>query len=93
MESSMSIKKLLVHTALGAMIGVGALAATATTASAAVVCNRSGDCWHTTDRYRNRPSFGITVHDDNWRWRGRDHYRWRKHEGRGYWRNGLWGTF
>ena len=39
------------------------------------------------------PRAGIVVHDDNWRWRGRDHYRWREHEGRGYWRNGIWLNF
>jgi hypothetical protein len=89
MESSMSIKKLLVHTALGAMIGAGALAVTATSASAYVACNRHGDCWHTNDHVF-APHFGVTVHDNNWRWRGRDHYRWREHRGHGYWRSGVW---
>jgi hypothetical protein len=90
------MKKLLLQGAFAALIGVGGLAATATSASAYVVCNRGGDCWHTTERYRYRPHFGITIHNDNWRWRerhGRSHYRWREHEGRGYWRNGLWVTF
>ena len=31
----------------GALIGIGILAVTATTASAAVVCNDDGDCWRT----------------------------------------------
>jgi hypothetical protein len=35
----------------------------------------------------------VVIHDDNWRWRDRDHYRWREHEGRGYWRNGIWLSF
>ena len=89
MESSMSIKKLLIQTALGAVIGAGALAATATSASAYVACNRAGECWHTADR-GFRPGFGITVHEDNWRWRDRDHFRWHEHPGRGYWRSGVW---
>lgn len=84
----MDIKKLM----LGAIMGVGALAATAGSASAYVACNRHGDCWHVRDRYNYHPRWGITIHDDNWRWRGH-HYRWREHEGRGYWRNGVWITF
>jgi hypothetical protein len=86
------MKKLLLQSAFAALIGVGGLAATATTASAYVACNRAGDCWHTTERYNYRPHFGIRIHDDNWRWHGRN-YRWREHTGRGYWRNGLWVTF
>jgi len=92
METKM--KKLMIQGAVAAVIGFAALAGTATTASAYVVCNRSGDCWHTSERYRYRPHFGVVVHDDNWRWRDRDrHYRWREHSGRGYWRNGIWLTF
>ena len=86
------MKKLLLQGAFAVLIGVGGLAATTTSASAYVACNRSGDCWHTTERYTYRPSFGISIHDDNWKWRGH-HYRWREHDGRGYWRNGLWVTF
>ena len=86
------MKKLLLQSAFAALIGAGALAATATSASAYIACNRAGDCWHTHDRYRYPSGFGIVVHRDNWHWRGH-HYRWHEHEGRGYWRNGLWITF
>jgi hypothetical protein len=89
MEISMTMRKLL----LGAAIGVSALAATVGSASAYVACNRAGDCWHTQDRYTYRPAFGVTVHDEGWRWRDHDRYRWREHNGRGYWRNGVWLTF
>ncbi len=93
----MIMKKLMLQGAAAAIIGVAALAGTATTASAYVVCNRAGDCWHTSERYNYRPHFGVVVHDDNWRWRDRDHdrrhYRWREHDGRGYWRNGIWLSF
>jgi hypothetical protein len=81
-------------------VGVGAVAATTavttTSASAAVVCNREGDCWRTKGRYAYRPAWGIRVYDDNWRWhhRDRDRYRWRDaRPGRGYWRSGVWVTF
>lgn len=79
---------------LGAVVAAGAIATMAGPASARIACNRFGDCWHVTDRYEYRPAFGITVHDDNWRWRHHDRYRWREHAGRGYWgRNGVWITF
>jgi hypothetical protein len=72
-----------------------ALALTASSASAYIACNRSGDCWHVKERYKYRPDFGISIHPDNWRWRDHDHarYRWREHEGRGYWREGVWIQF
>jgi hypothetical protein len=33
------------------------------------------------------------IHPDNWKWGDADHYKWREHEGRGYWRDGVWVTF
>ena len=64
-------------------------------ASAKIVCNDKGDCWHVHDAYTYPPEAGIVVHEDNWRWEDADHdkYRWHEHEGRGYWRNGVWITF
>jgi hypothetical protein len=84
-----TMKKLILAT----IIGAGALAATATTASAEIVCNREGDCWHVREHYDYQPSFGLVVHDDNWRWRDADHFRWREHDGRGYWKGGVWLSF
>ncbi|HSM94657.1 MAG TPA: hypothetical protein VLT91_01345 [Rhizomicrobium sp.] len=82
------------RTLTAALVGAGALAISATTASAYVVCNDRGDCWHTHERYSYPTGFGIVIHDDNWRWRHHHHhYRWREHDGRGYWRNGIWVTF
>jgi hypothetical protein len=77
---------------LGTIAGAGAFAALAAPASAYVACNRERDCWHATDRHDYKRGWGITVHDDNWKFRG-DRYHWREHEGRGYWRNGAWITF
>jgi hypothetical protein len=79
---------------LGAIAGAGVMIAAAAPASAYVVCNRYGSCWHATERYDYRPAFGLRIHDDNWRWGHRSHYRWREHDGRGYWnRSGVWITF
>jgi len=80
-------------TLIAGLIGAGALAITATSASAYVVCNDRGTCWHTHDRYAYPTGFGITVHEDNWRWHRHNYYHWREHNGRGYWRNGVWVTF
>ncbi|MBV9549766.1 MAG: hypothetical protein JO256_08860 [Alphaproteobacteria bacterium] len=87
----MTLKKLL----LGAALGVGALIGVASSASAYVVCNREGDCWHTESRYRY-PGIGFSYHPDDWyfhqRWDA--DRRWREYNrGRGYWRGGVWVTF
>lgn len=82
---------------LGAIGGAAALATFAGPASAYVACNREGDCWHTETRYE-RPGIHFDYHPDDWyfhrHWDSdRDHH-WREyHEGRGYWRNGVWITF
>jgi len=69
-----------------------ALGLTATAASAEIVCNREGDCWHVREHHEYRPEFGLIIHPDNWRWEEHEHkrYRWREHEGHGYWREGRW---
>jgi hypothetical protein len=84
--------KCLTNAVLGAAC---ALALTATAASADIACNREGDCWHAKTRYEYRPEHGVTVHPDSWAWADHEHdkYRWREHEGRGYWLNGVWVGF
>ena len=79
--------------AVVAALSIGSLAISTLSASAAIVCNREGECWHVRGRYEARPEFGLTVHENNWRWGGGEKYKWREHEGRGYWRNGVWIRF
>ena len=83
------MKKVLIATA-AAVIGLTAMA---TEASAAIACNREGECWHVRNAYTYRPEFGVTIHENNWRWGTADRFRWREHTGRGYWRNGVWIRF
>jgi hypothetical protein len=47
------------------------------------------------DRYTYQPTFGVVVHNDDWKWDNAEaaRYRWREHEGRGYWHNNVWVTF
>lgn len=80
----------------GAVIGAAcALTLGATAASAAIVCNDDGDCWHVKEKYQYRPEFGVQIYPDNWKWADHEHkkYRWREHNGRGYWRKGVWIEF
>jgi hypothetical protein len=69
-----------------------ALALGATSASAAIVCNNDGDCWHVKNHYDYKPELHLRVHPDNWKWRESDasHYRWHEHNGHGFWRGGVW---
>jgi hypothetical protein len=69
-----------------------AAALCATPASAAVVCNDEGDCWHVKGRAEYKPELKLRVYNDDWKWADHEHdkYRWREHEGRGYWRGGVW---
>jgi hypothetical protein len=80
-----SVTKILLPLVLGA----GALAFSALNASAAIVC--SGPvCWHTHEAYEYPPDAGVVVHPDTWRWGPGEHYSWREHPGRGYWRGDRW---
>ena len=68
------------------LVAASALALTAGSASAAIVCNDDGDCWHVRGRPHFRPELKLRIYADDWN----DHYRWREHVGRGYWRKGVW---
>jgi hypothetical protein len=81
--------------AVGLFMGAGVLAATTSTASAYMACNHDGDCWHT-DKKVAAPGVRFDYHPDDWyfhqKWDGNDrHYR-DYHEGRGYYKGGLWIT-
>jgi len=87
-ENDMRLSKL----AAGAILGAGFLAASAMSASAAIVC--SGNvCWHTHETYTYPPESKVIVHEDNWKWGPTEKFTFREHEGRGYWRGGRWVTW
>lgn len=77
------------------MLGcVALIGLTATAASAKIVCNDDGDCWHV-KKYRDYPpDVKLRVYEDDWRWSDGDkaRYRWREpgHDRHGYWRGGVW---
>jgi hypothetical protein len=85
--------KRLLKMSLMPVLGLGAMLGVASTASAAIVCNGEGACWHVRRPYAYPPAYGVVVHPDNWRWGPGEHYTWREHPGRGYWRSGVWVRF
>ena len=94
----MTKRNLLINVTIGALMSIGALAASAGSASAYVVCNHDGDCWHVDTRYRY-PGTGYVYHPDDWYFHRDwdndkdDHWRSQYHKERGYWRGGVWVTF
>ena len=57
-----SLRTVLFSAAAGASL----LAASAISASAAIVC--SGNvCWHTTERYEYPPDARVTIREDSWK--------------------------
>jgi hypothetical protein len=73
-----------------AVVAASALALSATTASAEIVCNDDGECWHVKHHADYKPEFKLHIHPDSWKWKDHDHYKWREHEGHGYWHSGVW---
>jgi hypothetical protein len=69
------------------------LALSSTSTSARIVCNADGDCWHVHQDYTYQPERGLTVHPDHWKWTDGEHFSWREHNGRGYWKGGNWEEF
>jgi hypothetical protein len=85
--------KLLAKLSAAALLAGGTLALSAASATAEIACNGEGQCWHVHHRYTYAPEAGVVIHPDGWRWGVGDHYVWREHTGRGYWRNGIWIKF
>ena len=83
---------LLRKSLLAVAAGAAVLTVSAVSASAAVVCS-GRTCWHTTERHQYPAHARVVVHDDNWKWRRHERYRWREHEGRGYWNGSRWMTW
>ena len=78
--------------ALAGLVGASAIAMT-TSANARIVCNEEGDCWHTQTVYVYPPTLGLTIHENDWKWKEGEKRRWREHEGKGYWKGDRWEEF
>jgi hypothetical protein len=61
-----------------ALVCASALTLTATSASAAIVCNDDGDCWHVSGQPDYQPELKLRIYGDDWKWSDNDHYRWRE---------------
>jgi hypothetical protein len=91
-----SRKNVLSAAAIAALMSAGALVIATAPAAARVICNAEGDCWHTDAAAPVVPGVQFNVHPDDWyfhqTWQGSDrHYR-DYHEGRGYYKGGVWIT-
>ena len=82
-----------VKLAVAGFAGLGLLALSSASASARIVCNEDGDCWHVHEEYAFPPGAHIVIHPDNWRWGEGEHFVWKEHPGRGYWGGGEWHNF
>ena len=87
------MKKILLSASAAALLALGGLGFSSVAANAYMACNRDGDCWHTESRVR-APGVRFDYHPDHWyfhqKWDGGDrHYR-DYHEGRGYYKGGVW---
>ena len=92
----MELKKTLGLCSAATFLCLAALGASVTSANAYIACNRDGDCWHT-ERRVAAPGVTFDWHPDDWyfhqHWDADKNRRFRDyHEGRGYWRGGVWVT-
>ena len=78
------------NTIVAALISAGAFAFSVVSASAYIVCNDTGVCWHTHNPYDYPPEAHVTVHENEWHWDPNEHYIFREHAGRGYWSGDNW---
>ncbi len=83
------------HRGCGADVGERPVALSTTPASARVVCNAEGDCWHTDAAAPVVPGITFSAHPDDWyfhqHWDA-DHRFRDYHDGRGYYKGGVWIT-
>lgn len=85
--------KRILFAAVAAAIGAAALSAAP--ASAAIVCNAGGDCWHTDHKETYGRDMRVVRHNDDWyfhqKWEANKTQHWRDyHEGHGFYRDGVW---
>ena len=79
------LRRILSATAIGtAMIAISTIGA-----SAAIVC-QGNVCWHVHEAYDFPHEAGVVVHKDDWHWGPHEKFRFREHEGRGYWHGEKW---
>ncbi len=77
---------------LGALVAASGFAV-ATSASAAVVCNRYNECWHVHDHLDYPADVGISFYDDAWRFPDTTYHWVKDRDDRGYWLHGRWHRF
>lgn len=66
--------KLLGTSVFVALVSAWAISLSTAPATASIVCNDEGACWHAHEAYEYPPDVGIVIHPDNWRWRNDERY-------------------
>jgi hypothetical protein len=86
------LKTVLKTGALGAVVAIGALAVTTTSASAYIACNRWHDCWKVPTRVAYPANVGVSWYPDTWVGYRGSGYHWNATvpAGRGYYYRGRW---
>jgi hypothetical protein len=72
---------------IAAVMGAGIAAFSASSALAYVACS-GNTCWHVKERYKYPARSKVIIHEDNWT--PSAGVTFKEHEGRGYWRGGVW---
>jgi hypothetical protein len=76
-----------------AFSGLSIVAMSSLKASARIVCDTDGNCWHVHEDYAYPPGTHIETYPDDWHWKEGEKRAWKEHEGRGYWHGGQWQAF
>jgi hypothetical protein len=77
---------------IASSMAVAAFGVASSSASAAIACS-DNVCWHTHEAYKYPTDSRVIVHEDNWKWGPQEHFSFKEHEGRGYWRGERWEDF
>lgn len=92
----MKLKNTLLGVSASFAIGALALVVAVAPASARMVCNGNGDCWHSDDSHaRYSADVHAQYHPDDWyfhqNWNtDKEHHYRDYHEGHGYYKGGAW---
>ena len=79
-------------TLLATAIGTAALSLSAASAFADYVACSGNTCWHVKERYTYPKESSVVIHEAD-TWKPAPGITVREHEGRGYWRSGVWVDF
>ena len=60
-----------------AFSGLSIVAMSSLKASARIVCDTDGNCWHVHEDYAFPPGVHVEIHPDDWHWKEGEHRSWK----------------